>query len=143
VTRLLDINVLMALFDPRHEFHESAHHWFGKTKRDGWASCPLTINGFIRILSHPGHPACLGSAAKTAAQLAEFAGATRHTFWPDAINLLDPKRFLLDRISSARHLTDVYLLGLAVHQKGVLSTFDQNIPKEAVIGGNVALELIP
>ena len=141
--RLLDINVLMALFDPRHEFHDAAHDWFAEIRPEGWASCPLTINGFIRILSHPAHPACLGTVAETGAQLAEFSQAGGHFFWPDAVSLHDPRIFRLDLITASRHLTDVYLLGLAIYHQGTLATFDRHIPSGAVIGGTEALEVIP
>ena len=39
-------------------------------------------------------------------------------------------------------ITDVYLVGLAVHQKGKLATLDRRIPADAVRGGRDALELI-
>ncbi|HEY5792467.1 MAG TPA: TA system VapC family ribonuclease toxin [Chthoniobacterales bacterium] len=143
MTRLLDINVLMALFDPRHEFHDAAHRWFSATKADGWASCPLTINGFVRILSHPAHPAALGTVEETAAKLAEFSGATPHSFWPDTLSLHGSRGFRLGLIPSSRHLTDIYLLGMAVHRKGIFATFDRRVPVGAVVGGAEAIEIIP
>ncbi len=39
-------------------------------------------------------------------------------------------------------ITDVYLMGLAVHKGGKLATLDQRIPVSAVRGGSQALELI-
>jgi predicted nucleic acid-binding protein len=49
---LLDVNVLLALAWPSHEFHASAHHWWiGSGKR--WATCALTELGFIRLSSNP------------------------------------------------------------------------------------------
>jgi hypothetical protein len=41
------------------------------------------------------------------------------------------------------HITDAYLLGLAVHKKGKLATLDRRIPAESVTGGSEALELVP
>jgi predicted nucleic acid-binding protein len=36
VVALLDVNVLVALFDPVHTHHEAAHQWFDLTvARDG------------------------------------------------------------------------------------------------------------
>ena len=50
---LLDVNVLVALFDPDHVHHEAAHVWFAATRGAGWATCPLTENGVVRVLSNP------------------------------------------------------------------------------------------
>jgi hypothetical protein len=51
--QLLDVNVLIALCDARHEHHELAARWFVAHAARGWASCPLTQNGAIRIMSAP------------------------------------------------------------------------------------------
>ena len=53
---LLDVNVLIALLDPDHSSHRGATEWFADHVEDGWASCPLTQNGCIRIMSHPAYP---------------------------------------------------------------------------------------
>ena len=37
-------------------------------------------------------------------------------------------------INVRNHITDLYLLGLAVHHGGRLATFDRGIPLSAVIG---------
>jgi hypothetical protein len=55
-TYLLDINLLLALSDPMHIHHETAHGWFAEKGHQAWATCPLTENGFIRIASHPNYP---------------------------------------------------------------------------------------
>jgi hypothetical protein len=56
VRALLDVNVLIALLDSDHASHDSAINWFAKHAREGWASCPITQNGCIRIMSNPGYP---------------------------------------------------------------------------------------
>jgi predicted nucleic acid-binding protein len=48
---LLDVNVLLALLDQAHVHHARARKWFLARALDGWASCPLTQNGFVRIIS--------------------------------------------------------------------------------------------
>lgn len=50
---LLDVNVLIALCDARHMHHAIATTWFRHNAKNGWASCPLTQNGTIRIMSNP------------------------------------------------------------------------------------------
>jgi predicted nucleic acid-binding protein len=49
---LLDINVLVALFDPDHVHHDAAHQWLSRERRYGWATCPISENGLVRILSN-------------------------------------------------------------------------------------------
>ena len=53
---LLDVNLLLALFDPEHMHHRRASAWWDRQQSDGWASCPLTQNGFIRIIGKPSYP---------------------------------------------------------------------------------------
>lgn len=53
---LLDVNVLVALFDPAHVHHDAAHAWFGEHCAQGWATCALTENGLVRVLSNPAYP---------------------------------------------------------------------------------------
>jgi len=44
---LLDVKLLVALFDPDHVHHEAAHGWFAGARSGGWATCPLTENGLL------------------------------------------------------------------------------------------------
>ena len=55
---LLDVSILLALFDRDHHHHATAMAWWTANQRDGWASCPLTENGFVRIVSQPAYPRC-------------------------------------------------------------------------------------
>lgn len=139
---LLDVNVLLALVDPRHMDHERAHEWFRTSGMHGWATCPITENGFIRIASNPKYPNSPGNALLTREILTRFCKHAHHAFWPDSETLRDDRLFSLDGTVSASHLTDVYLLGLAAHKRGKLATFDRHIPVSTVRGGTAALELI-
>ena len=139
---LLDVNVLIALFDEFHVHHEPAHDWFADHQGQTWATCPLTENAFIRILSDPGQgPAFF--VARLAEHLNRFRRDPLHEFWPDSISILDDAMFNLPLVRGHRQLTDVYLLGLAVTHGGRLVTFDQSIPIGAVKGATTeALEVI-
>lgn len=127
---LLDVNFLIALFDPEHVHHEPAHSWFGGHRSSGWATCPLTENGVVRILSNPAYSPSVEQPAEIARRLASFRKSGGHVFWPDDVSLCDPELFNL--AVGHRHLTDVYLLGLAVRHGGRLATFDRSIPVKAV-----------
>ncbi len=53
---LLDVNVLIALLDPDHIHHAAARTWLRTNGAGGWASCPITQNGCVRIMSLPNYP---------------------------------------------------------------------------------------
>lgn len=132
---LFDINLLIALHDRDHLHHTRASEWLQAHGQHGWASCPLTQNGFLRIMSQSGYsnpqPLALLVQMLQASTLAAF-----HQFWPDDISVLDSAQFQHTQIHSARQLTDLYLLGLAVKNQGRLVSFDQRIAIHAVQGAS-------
>jgi toxin-antitoxin system PIN domain toxin len=126
---LLDINVIIALLDPDHTFHDRAHAWWAQNQAEGWASCPITENGVVRIMSNPAYSErARFTPADLIARLQTFASQTSHAFWPDDISLRDANIFAPERILGSRQLTDVYLLALATKHGGTFATFDGNIP---------------
>ena len=135
-TALLDVNLLIALFDPDHANHEAAHSWFARNRAHGWATCPITENAVVRILSNPGYKGAERRPAQIALQLDAFKKSGHHVFWPDQVSLIDRKIFRLEAIAGHQQTTDVYLLGLAKHENGRLATFDRSIPLKAVNGAS-------
>lgn len=132
---LLDINVLLALLDRAHVHHTRARQWFTSRNGLGWASCPLTQNGFVRIISQPRYP----QPVTTAEAIALLQGATAtdlHEFWPADLSLLDAAILDHSRILGPGQLTDLYLLALAVSRGGCFATFDEAIPLAAVRGAD-------
>jgi toxin-antitoxin system PIN domain toxin len=129
---LLDVNVLVALFDGAHTHHEVAHEWFAAQRELGWATCPLTENGFVRVLSNPAYPGRGTTLRDAIARLSAFRASGRHSFWPDEVSLCEDGLFDPTHIAGNRQLTDVYLLGLSVHHGGRLATFDSRIRRESV-----------
>jgi len=133
VRALLDVNVMIALLDPDHAFHERAHAWWAANRKRGWASCPLTENGVVRIMSRPGYSQTAHFASgDLISRLRQLVAQSDHEFWPDKISLRDEKIFDTERIHSSRPLTDIYLLALAVVHHGRLVTFDHGIPLSGV-----------
>ena len=130
---LLDVNVLIALLDTDHSLHARATQWFSRHARDGWASCPLTQNGCVRIMSHPGYPNALHVSA-VIERLAQATAGALHEFWPDDVSLLDARIADPSRIHGPRQLTDVYLLALAVRHGGQFVTFDASVGLDAIRG---------
>jgi toxin-antitoxin system PIN domain toxin len=130
---LLDVNVLIALFDETHIHHVAAHDWFADHRKNGWATCPLTENGFLRVLTHP-RAGVEDDYATLLEHFRSFCAGRGHVFWNDSVSLRDERLFDPSVIVSHRQLTDVYLLGLASSMGGTLATFDARIPVRAVHG---------
>lgn len=133
---LLDVNVLIALLDGSHLHHRQATRWLEEHIGHGWASCPITQNGCVRILSHPGYPN-RAPAQTIAERLALACAGSAHDFWADDISVLNPGILDWQRLVAGRHLTDAYLLLLAVRNGGRLVTLDRNIPMPAVPGASI------
>ncbi len=132
---LLDVNLLIALLDGSHVFHGRAHAWWAAHATSGWASCPLTENAVIRVMSHPSYSATRHfTALEIITALTSFASGTDHLLWPDNLSFRDPSVFDPSKIHGPKQLTDLYLLALAMTQGGRLATFDQAIPLSVVKG---------
>ena len=128
---LLDVNVLIALLDADHVSHRTAMDWLGEHLSSGWASCPITQNGCVRIMSHPGYPNSL-PVREVVERLRDATTHRAHAFWPDGHSLLDPGLVDATRIHGPRQLTDIYLLSLATQNGGRLVTFDAGVTLAAV-----------
>ena len=139
---LLDVNLLIALLQPDHAHFERAHEWWDANREHGWASCPLTQNGFIRILSSQSTYERPMPISRALDALAERTLHTDHAFWADNVSLLDTALFERTHMLGPKQLTDIYLLGLAVRNGGRLATLDRTIPIAAVRGadaGHIAI----
>lgn len=130
---LLDVNMLLALFDSQHTHHAPAARWRVMHKEMGWASCALTANGFVRIITGPSYPRPTNLTEAVRVLAAQMA-FPEHVFWADDISITDPDIFDHGRILGPNQLTDVYLLALAVKNGGRLVTFDRGLPIAAVRG---------
>jgi uncharacterized protein len=142
VTYLLDVNVLIALIDPTHVSHADAHRRFAQEGSASWATCPITQNGVMRIVSNPRYPNTPGSPAVVAAVLSRLQSLAGHVFWPDDISLLDERRIDAGRLLTAGQVTDSYLLALAVANGGQLASLDRRLSVTSVHGGRSGLRLI-
>jgi toxin-antitoxin system PIN domain toxin len=142
VTHLLDVNVLIALLDQDHIYHDRAENWFADEGSADWATCPLTENGAVRILGHSRYPKGPGNPAAVAALLIALRQVGGHSFWTDDISLFDTAYVKVAAIGSAAQVTDTYLLALAASRGGMLATLDRRLSAAAVPGGTKALHLI-
>jgi uncharacterized protein len=125
---LLDVNVLIALAWANHMHHAAAHSWMMQNRHRGWATCPTTQAGFVRV-------SCIHSAVQRVVAVRDAMNILErnisldtHHFWPETTTLPAMVPALRARIMGPKQLSDAILLNLAVHNKGVLATFDKRIP---------------
>jgi toxin-antitoxin system PIN domain toxin len=130
---LLDTNLLIALLWPSHQRHDLAVRWFAGCRGGGWATCPITEAGFVRIVSNPAFSRDAVLPRDAIEVLAANTAASDHLFWSDAIPFADAGRVAGTRLTGHQQVTDVYLLGLAIHHGGVLATLDRTIADLTVV----------
>jgi uncharacterized protein len=131
---LLDVNVWVALLDDAHQFSAQANA-FIETRGIGIATCPITENGVIRVMSLPAYGRRGGVPIHAVRQkLQQACGELDHEFWPDDISLRDDHRVAFSRVQGHNQITDLYLLALAVSRGGRLATFDHGVALSSVRG---------
>lgn len=128
---LLDVNVLLALLDSDHVDHVFAREWLHSEITAGWASCSVTQNGFVRIVSQARYPSPV-APAQAIARLAAASTSAHHQFLASSVSILESGTVNPTKILSSRHVTDVFLLALATAHNSRLVTFDRSIPLSAV-----------
>lgn len=128
---LLDVNVLIALLDEAHVLHVAAARWLTANINNGWASCPMTQNGCIRIMAHSTYP-----NRRAVVQVVEsLSAATQtpyHQFWPDDVETVSATDLDWRLLLTSKHLTDVYLLAIATRRNARFVSFDRQIPATVV-----------
>jgi len=124
---LLDVNVLIAMSWPTHNAHEKVQEWLARHAREGWATCPLTQTGFVRILSNPAFSPNALTPAPALALLQANLGHPAHRFWADELSFIQALEPFHPRLTGHQQVTDAYLLGLAMHKKGKLATMDRAV----------------
>lgn len=126
-TALLDVNVLVALLWPAQESHAKVQNWFKRRCSEGWATCPQTQAGFVRIVSNPAFSPSAVSPGEAAQALKKSLAHPNHEYWPADASYLTAIEPFGSQIVGHRQVSDAYLLGLAIHHKGKLVTMDRGI----------------
>ena len=130
MTSLLDVNVLLSLLDANHEHHAASMGWWRQNNHP-WASCPITQNGYLRIVTGPGYPNRL-SISQAIRTLSQAVFTPDHEFLSDDISLLDPQLVAREHIQGSKQLTDIYLFALSVSRGARFVTFDEGVSPVAV-----------
>ncbi|MBV8842987.1 MAG: PIN domain-containing protein [Bryobacterales bacterium] len=122
---LLDINVLLALAWPNHQFHSSATQRLERRKQR-WATCALTQLGFIRLSCNPAAVTDAVSPLKAASLLAQLVQDGFHEYLsnsPAPAGVADA----FGRILGHQQVTDAYLIAFARASGARLLTFDARL----------------
>jgi toxin-antitoxin system PIN domain toxin len=127
MVHLLDVNVLLALAWPNHLHHGPAHAWFQANRESGWATCPMTQNGFVRLSCQPAVTKLLVPVAEAIQILDLSTQSPHHQFWQQDTRVASLLPEMLPRIMGPRQLTDAVLLDLAIRHQGALATFDRRM----------------
>lgn len=127
MTSLLDVNVLVALAWPNHIHHARAHAWFASARPRGWATCPLTQSGFVRVSANSAAVPDARSPREATALLRRIVELPGHVFWTDDTAATEDVNQTFARVVGYRQVTDAHLLSLAMRRGGRLATFDLEI----------------
>lgn len=127
MTTLLDTNVLIALAWPNHIHHARATAWFTRHHRAGWATCPPTESGFVRISSNPAIVDEARTPAEAIELLRKLTDIGGHRFWSDDVSLAGSDLIAPGKILGHRQVTDAHLVAIALRHRGRLATFDRRI----------------
>lgn len=136
------MNVLVALAWPNHVHHGLAHRWFRARRREGWATCPLTESGFVRVSSNRRVVPGAATPAEAIALLRRMRRLEGHVFWADDVSPADCDAAPFARLAGHRQVTDAHLLALALRRGGALATLDQGLAELAGPDRRDALEVI-
>lgn len=121
---LLDVNALVALAWDSHVHHSAIRTWFAARSADGWATCPITESGFVRVSSNPKVlPHAIGVEAARGV-LAALRGVDGHRFLVDDVSIGDAD---VPPLTGHRQVTDAHLLTLARRQAVRVVTFDRGL----------------
>ena len=124
---LLDVNVLVALAWPNHVHHATALAWFDEVGRAGFATCPVTQSGFVRVSSNQRAIPDARSPREAREILRRITALPGHVFWPDDIEIARNQHIAWERLGSHAQVTDAHLLALAIRRGGRLATLDRGL----------------
>ena len=135
---LLDVNLLVSLAWPNHVHHQVALEWFQRNHAEGWATCPLTESGFVRVSSNVAIVPAARTPREAILLLRRIVALPHHEFWHDDVSLATSATLAQIPLVGHRQVTDAHLLALTLHRRGRLATLDGKIRSLVPRGGQVS-----
>ena len=120
VTRLLDANLPITLFDADHVHHPIGREWFIALE-GRFATCPIVEGALTRwIVRIEGRT----GTASAPGELRKLAANARHQFWPDDLPYAEVD---WNGVLGHGQVTDAYLVALTRKHDGRLATLDRGL----------------
>lgn len=142
-TRLLDVNVLLALAQEAHVHNAAANRWLAALPEGArWATCPITEMGLLRLMTNPSVVRIEHTVADVLALLAALRTVAGHRFLADMTSLSNSPLDLAALVGS-KQVTDFHLVNLAASSDAVLATFDRRLVDALAPVDRRFAELIP
>ena len=127
MTVWLDVNVLIALAWPHHVYHAAARARFEERYEGGWATCPQTEAGFVRVSCNPSVVRHNVTHIDAIGVLGVLTQLGSHTFWSLDQSILRLPGSIGLRLQGYRQFKDAALLAAAMQRNGQLVTLNSGI----------------
>ena len=123
---LLDVNALLALAWPNHQFHAAMLARLERRPTPRWATCALTQLGFVRLSSNPKIVVVRKTPAEAVALLADLIHDRQHIYL-ETLPVLPDTATVFRGLLGHQQVTDAYLLGVAEANGATLLTLDRRL----------------
>ena len=131
---LLDVNVLLALTWPNHQFHGLAHEWFAAHRDLGWATCTLVELAFVRLSMHPSFTKSPATASQSFAMLEQIRTlGGHHSAHDSGVTIGSDPGTTFSKVVGSKQVNDAYLIQLAYQHGAKLATFDRRLKVLAML----------
>jgi toxin-antitoxin system PIN domain toxin len=123
---LLDVNALLALAWPNHQFHIAVLLRLERRPAPRWATCALTQLGFVRLSSNPKIVGVRKTPAEAITLLADLTRDQQHVYL-ETLPALPDTASVFRQLLGHQQVTDAYLLGVAEASGTTLLTLDRRM----------------
>ena len=133
---LLDVNALVALAWPNHQFHRAVVDRLQRRPTPDWATCVLTELGFVRLSSNPAVVGVRKTPAQALGVLARLVADPHHRHLGSLPRLTQVEAHF-KHLLGHQQVTDAYLLSVAAANGAVLLTTDRRLQPPAAMRAHI------
>ena len=124
---LLDVNCILAIAWPNHQYHGLVTNWFEKLSQEEWYTCAVTELGFIRLSSNPAFTKEHVTPPQAVALLNELKNCGNHRYIDRCVSPCSFDAMSSLMVQGHRQITDCYLLNLAKANNIALASLDKRL----------------